>query len=101
MRGFDAHELGYKGTEPSANDAIEEANYMYSKMWREEQNAGREVPVVDLPYEPGTKAGEMYRVSVEAGDAAIRSANTRRFMLSRKARDNWDRIFGKHKARLG
>lgn len=87
--GFDAKELGYKGPAVSAHDAVEEANYMYSRMYREEMNAGREIPVVDVPIEIGPDA--IY--SVEAGDKCIREANKRRFSLSALGRLNYDRIF--------
>jgi len=89
MMGFDAKELGYKGPAVSAHDAVEEANYMYSRMYREEMNAGREIPVVDVPIEIGPDA--IY--SVEAGDKCIREANKRRFSLSALGRLNYDRIF--------
>jgi hypothetical protein len=95
MMGFDAKELGYKGTQPSANDAIEEANYMYSKMYREEMNAGREIPIVDIPagddLDERTYRDAVY--SVEAGDKCIRDANRRSYSLSALARYNYDRIF--------
>ena len=93
MQGFDAKELGYKGPSVSANDAIEEAKYMYSKMYREELNAGREIPVVDVPIEIGEDA--IY--SVESGDACIREATKVRFSLSSLGRLHYDRIFRRAK----
>jgi hypothetical protein len=86
-----AKEYGYKGEQPSANDAIEEARYMYAKMAREEYNAGRELPVVDVPYD---LLGDEAITSVEAGDELLRMARTKRYMLSAKGRENYDRIFG-------
>lgn len=93
MDGFNAQELGYKGPPVSANDAIEEAKYQYAKMAREELNAGREIPVVDVPIE----LGDMAILSVESGDELLKESRTKRFMLSRVARANWDRIFNKDK----
>jgi hypothetical protein len=93
MDGFNAQELGYKGPPVSANDAIEEANYMYAKMYREEMEAGREIPVVDIPASLGADA--IY--SVEAGDKMIREANKRHYSLSALGRRNWDRIFRRDK----
>lgn len=83
-------EYGYKGPRVSEDDACEEARYMYAKMAREEYNAGRELPVVDVPAEMGENA---YR-SVEAGDELLRMARTKRYMLSARGRENYDRIFG-------
>lgn len=60
-------------------------------MAREEYNAGRELPVVDVPYD---MLGDDAITSVEAGDELLRMARTKRFMLSRKGRENYDRIFG-------
>lgn len=64
---------------------------MYAKMAREEWNAGRELPVVDIPY---SVLGDEGRVSVETGDMLLRIARTKRYMLSAKGRENYDRIFG-------
>jgi hypothetical protein len=89
MNGFDAKELGYTGPEVSANDAIEQANYWYSRIYREDTNAGFEIPVVDIPAELGADA--IY--SVEAGDKCIRDANRRNYSLSDRARANYDKIF--------
>jgi hypothetical protein len=83
-------DLGYRGPPVSENDAIEEGRYMYAKMAREEYNAGREIPVVDVPVE----LGDMAYTSVEAGDELLRMARTKRYTLSAKGRANYDRIFG-------
>jgi hypothetical protein len=84
-------DYGYKGPEVSENDAIEECRYMYAKMAREEYNAGRELPVVDVPYD---RLGDEAVVSVEAGDELLRMARTKRFSLSAKGRAEYDRLFG-------
>ena len=60
-------------------------------MAREEYNAGRELPVVDVPYE---QLGDDAVLSVESGDELLRMARTKRYMLSAKGRANYDRIFG-------
>lgn len=84
-------DYGYKGPDISENDAIEEAKYMYAKMAREEYNAGRELPVVDVPL---SMLGDDARLSVESGDELLQMARTKRYMLSAKGRANYDRIFG-------
>src|SRR5215469_8725570 len=84
-------EFRYQGEEPSPNDAIEEARYMYAKMAREELNAGRELPVVDLPV---SVLGDEAIISYEAGEELLRMARTKRYMLSARGRENYDRIFG-------
>lgn len=89
MQGFNAQELGYKGTPPSADEAVEEANYWYSRIYYEDTKAGLEIPVKDVPIELGEDA--IY--SVEAGEKCIRDANKRSYSFSALARHNYDRIF--------
>ena len=92
--GFNAKELGYTGPDVSANDAIEQANYWYSRIYREDTNAGLEIPVREMSIEG---MPEQYKedviYSVEAGDNCIREASKRRFSLSALGRANYDRIF--------
>lgn len=63
---------------PSADDAIEEARETWVRGYRDAQEAGREVPVVDVP----ASLGDAARTSVEATQSLTRAGNRRSYVVS-------------------
>lgn len=67
-----------KGYIPSEDTAIDESRDAWMKLYRERTDAGREVPVVDVPRSLGAAA----RYSVEATDDMARRARSRSYLVN-------------------
>lgn len=67
-----------KGYIPTEETAIDESRDAWMKLYRERTDAGREVPVVDVPRELGAAA----RYSVEATDDMARRARSRSYIVN-------------------
>lgn len=63
---------------PSADTAIEQARGEWERMYRDNQAAGRETPVVEIPRE----MGDVARASVEATQELTRRGNRRSFLVN-------------------
>lgn len=83
-----------RGYIPTEETAIDEARDAWAKLYRERTDAGREVPIVDVPRElertadgqepdPSQKAAWEYaaRMSVEATDDLGRRARSRSYLV--------------------